>query len=343
MVETARTQYVFLDVVGFTKNRSVEAQSDVVGALNVIVNASLELLKIPSDKTILLPTGDGMAIAILEWSSVDIHLLLARSILAGVAEHNSRTNDPTRCFQLRLGINENIDNVIEDINGRRNMAGSGISMAQRIMDKGDGGHILVGATVYEILRERELYMSTWRAFTARGKHGVTFPVYQFVSKDAPGLNVEIPSVFIAGRREPEKLTRFIAYYLGHALANREFLVSRNSDPTRDYSATILLSFLAEDSVSAAETPIHEGPIIVTWHAGQATFEDQYKHYKELEFWVMARLASALQRELAPYVNLFEVGAWTTSYWLVAPAGIQALVEQWPQVAGEFGIHKPSAP
>ena len=80
---------------------------------------------------------------------LDSHLSLALRIVAAVAEHNRDESSPMRKFDVRLGINENVDNVLADINGRRNVAGDGISMAQRIMDKADGGQILAGASVHE--------------------------------------------------------------------------------------------------------------------------------------------------------------------------------------------------
>ncbi len=47
VVVTVDAKYVFLDIVGFTRNRSVEAQSDIVGYLNGIVNDSLASSQIP--------------------------------------------------------------------------------------------------------------------------------------------------------------------------------------------------------------------------------------------------------------------------------------------------------
>lgn len=338
MVQTARIQYVFLDVVGFTRNRSVEAQSEVVAALNAIVSKSLQALSVSSENTVLLPTGDGIAIALIDVPGVDVHLLLALEILRSVAEYNGGESDVMRQFEVRIGINENIDNVLDDINGRRNVAGAGISMAQRIMDKADGGQVLIGSTVYETLRQREAYMSSFRAFTATGKHGVTFPMYQYLSKNAPGLSVSTPSVFIAKRREPEKLTKLAAYYIAHAITNREFLMSRRTDVTRDYAATILLAFLANDSGEASETPPHESPSTRTWGAGVTSFEQQYYHYNDIEFWPMTELATLLQtKHLQRYEDHFEGANYQTCYWLVKPPGVQKLIEEWPQIANEFGI------
>lgn len=343
VVETARVQYVFLDVVGFTKDRSVEAQSEVVAALNFVVLSSLSTLKVTQAQTVLLPTGDGIAVALIDVPGVDVHLQLASQILRLVATHNSAAPDPSRRFEVRIGINENIDNVLDDVNGRRNVAGAGISMAQRIMDKADAGQILVGSTVHETLRQRERYMTSFRAFTAKGKHGITFSVYQFLAKDLPGLNVNVPTAFVVAKREPEKLTKLAAYYFAHAIMNSEFLRSRKTDPMRDYTAAILLSFLAEDSANATDTPAHEEAPRHTWRAGAASFEEQYHHYRELEFWVLAKFADMIQeKHLEAYAQHFSGDNWEKSKWLIEKSGVRKLVLEWPQIANEFEITAESA-
>ena len=298
----------------------------------------MEALDTPKEDTVLLPTGDGMAIVLIEVPGVDKHLQLALHILRLVAEHNGSAPDPTRRFEIRIGINENIDNVLTDINGRRNVAGAGISLAQRIMDQADGGQVLVGSIVHDTLRQRERYMSSFRAFTARGKHGVTFSVYQFVSKDAPGLSVSAPSAFVIKKDEAKKLTRYEAYYLAHAVVNKDFLSSRKADSTRDYTACILLSLLAEDSENAADTPAHEEPTPHTWRAGAATFQEQYRHYDGLDFWVRAKFSELLVASRLPSVaEHFEGPAWERSTWLIKPSGVQKLVSEWAQIANELGI------
>jgi len=287
VVETGRVQCVFLDIVGFTKNRSVEAQSDLVATLNDVVTRAMECLPILAPSAVLLPTGDGMAVALVDVAGVDVHLRLALEILRLVAEHNAAETDAMRRFEVRMGINENIDNLVVDINGRRNVAGAGISMAQRIMDKADGGQVLVGQTVHEVLRQRESYLSSFRKFGARGKHGIEFDVYQFVAKDALGLNVAVPSAFAPKGFERPKLSELAAHYMCHAITNREFLEAQKGDPVRDYVGVVLLGFLAADSLEAASTLSHDEPMTRTWRAGSASFEEQYRHYSKMEFWPLA--------------------------------------------------------
>lgn len=71
-VETVDAKYVFLDVVGFTRGRSVEAQSEIVEAFNEIVGSLLHEHNLPPDQRILLPTGDGVCLTILKRDPYDL-------------------------------------------------------------------------------------------------------------------------------------------------------------------------------------------------------------------------------------------------------------------------------
>ena len=286
MSETAAVKYVFLDIVEFTK-RSVEAQADVVQVLNEVVSEALKTVKGgQNEERIAIATGDGIAVALIHSDIFDAHLQVACEILALLEQRNQVAPKENRKFKVRIGLNENVDNIILDINGNRNVAGAGISMAQRIMDQADGSQILVGQTVYETLHPREKYMDSFRTFQARGKHGISFPVHQFVMKGLPGLNNDVPSVFAVAKAETPKFTKLTAYYVANAWAAREFLRSRHDDVTREDIATILLYFLAEDCVIKSETPEHDRPAVHTWKSGEASFQEQYDHYDAMDTWVV---------------------------------------------------------
>ncbi len=82
---------------------------------------------------------------------------------------------------------------------------------------------------------------------------------------------------------------------------------------------------------------------MTWRAGIATFEEQYKHYYGLEFWLVCKLEEFTQQKyLAAYADLFDADDYHTLYWLVKPAGIQKLLAEWPQIAAKFGITQENA-
>jgi len=201
---TIPTKYVFLDVVGYTRDRSVEAQSDIVHALNNMVLGSVTENGVPKDKVIFLPTGDGMCIALLNIESpFDIHLLVALGIVRRIHRHSEKTQDDMRKFQIRIGLKANTDNLVVDINGRRNVAGAGISFASRVMDMADGNQILVGESVFDVLRHREKYMSAFKEYKATVKHGVEISVYQFIGGGHVGLNTRPPEVFQVAKSSDE--------------------------------------------------------------------------------------------------------------------------------------------
>lgn len=189
-------KYVFIDVVSFTYKRSVEAQSRIVQVLNQLVKDSVRELSIPDEHLLYIPTGDGICIAILKYENpLDVHLQLALHILERLQKYNDATKGEAYKFKVRIGINENTDNLITDINDRPNIAGAGINMAARIMDKADGNQILVGQSVYERLHQREKYASAFRSHRMTIKHENVLDVHQFKSDEYVGLNTKEPDSF----------------------------------------------------------------------------------------------------------------------------------------------------
>jgi class 3 adenylate cyclase len=338
--DTANVKYVFVDVVGFTKKRSVEAQSYVVGYLNAVITGVLTTTGVNQDKTILIPTGDGVAIALLNVGPYDLHMQIALQILRFVEEHTRETEDTMRKFNVRIGINQNEDNLILDINGNQNVAGRGISLAQRIMDKADGGQILVGRAVYETLIQREQYMQKFREFSTRDKHGEVISIYQFYASEHIGLNVDMPSVFAEKRLSKPKMTRFLAYYIAHAALEQQFLLSRK-EAARDYAAVVLLYFRAKDSVEQFSTPRHEEPDLQTWKAGTALFAEQYEHYLQLEWHCLTALAHFIEQELKPYSDLFFDDG-LPNFAFLRDEAVMRLATEWPEIAEEFRLEKRTA-
>src|SRR5207247_1517913 len=125
-------------------------------------------------KRLYLPTGDGLCIVLLGITDpYDIHLRLALDILARLKAYRNAESDSMRQFEVRIGINSNIDNSVTDINGNKNVAGAGINMAQRIMSLADGSQILVSRNIFEILSQRERYREAFKMYTTSVKHGVS--------------------------------------------------------------------------------------------------------------------------------------------------------------------------
>ena len=211
---TASVKYIYLDVVGFTRGRSVEAQVDIVNNINRIVRETILNHSVSHDKYIVLPSGDGLCIAFRELPNpYDLPLLIAIEILKRLDTYNSGTEDEKRRFQIRIGISENVDNLVTDFNGRPNVAGAGINTARAIMEKADGGQILIGGNVFETLRHREKYATeAFRGYSIKTKHGQKYNVYQYIKHGHIGLNIDLPSAFLVKKQVEPRLTKFQAYY-----------------------------------------------------------------------------------------------------------------------------------
>jgi len=154
---------LFIDIVGYSK-LSVKDQHAAVEQLNQIVRASEQFQRADSAGRLLkVATGDGMALVF--YTSPEAPAQCAVEISRALKEHPR--------LQLRMGIHSGPVSGVVDVNERANVAGAGINMAQRVMDCGDAGHILLSKHVAEDLEEYE----RWRPLlhdlgTCEVKHGL---------------------------------------------------------------------------------------------------------------------------------------------------------------------------
>ncbi len=132
---------LLIDVVGYSK-LLVNEQIEVLQKLNQIVRAT-ECFRAAeaSDKLIRVPTGDGMAL--LFFRSPEEPVRCALEISRALKGHSQ--------FQVRMGVHSGPVNRVTDVNDKTNIAGSGINVAQRVLDCGDAGHILLSAHIAEDL------------------------------------------------------------------------------------------------------------------------------------------------------------------------------------------------
>src|SRR5213595_3193602 len=158
---------LFIDIVGYSK-LSVKDQHAAVEQLNQIVRASEQFQRADSAGRLLkVATGDGMAL-VFDTSP---------EAPAQCAVEISRSLKEEPRLQLRMGIHSGPVSGVVDVNERANLAGAGINIAQRVMDCGDTGHILLSKHVAEDLEEYD----RWRPLlhdlgTCEVKHGVRVSV-----------------------------------------------------------------------------------------------------------------------------------------------------------------------
>src|SRR5881392_3794418 len=134
---------LLIDVVGYSK-LLVNEQIELLQDLNQIVRSS-ECFQAAETKgkLIRVPTGDGMAL--LFFHSPEEPVRCALEI--------SRTLQGYPHIQLRMGVHSGPVNQVTDVNDKTNIAGPGLNVAQRVMDCGDAGHILLSGHIAEDLTQ----------------------------------------------------------------------------------------------------------------------------------------------------------------------------------------------
>src|SRR5437870_8329001 len=165
---------LFIDIVGYSK-LSINEQRGAVDELTQIVRATEQFQKAEAaNRLIKIATGVGMALVF--YTSPEAPAQCAVEISRALKGHR---------LQLRMGIHSGPVSGVVDVNERANLAGAGINMAQRVMDCGDAGHILLSKRVAEDLAEYE----QWRPLlhdvgACEVKHGVRVSVVNLYSDEA---------------------------------------------------------------------------------------------------------------------------------------------------------------
>ena len=142
-IELEIAHVLFIDIVGYSK-LSINEQHAAVDELTQIVRASDQFQRAEAASRLLkIPTGDGMALVF--YTSPEAPAQCAVEISRAVKEHPR--------LQLRMGIHSGPVSGVIDVTGRANLAGAGLNTAQRVMEGGDAGHILLSNHVAEDLQE----------------------------------------------------------------------------------------------------------------------------------------------------------------------------------------------
>src|SRR5437867_13250857 len=139
-IELEIAHVLFIDIVAYSK-MAMDDQRAAIEKLNQIVQSTDEFRKAERENRLLkLATGDGMAL--IFYHSPEDPVECALEISRAIKEQNTK-------LRVRMGVHSGPVSGVVDINGRANIAGAGINMAQRVMDCGDTGHILLSKRVAE--------------------------------------------------------------------------------------------------------------------------------------------------------------------------------------------------
>jgi TolB-like protein/Tfp pilus assembly protein PilF/class 3 adenylate cyclase len=175
---------LFIDIVGYSK-LSINEQHAAVEELNQIVRASEQFQKAEAaDRLIKIATGDGMALVFYTSPEAPVRCAME---LSRVLKDHARLG-------VRMGIHSGPVSGIVDVTGRANLTGAGLNIANRVMNCGDAGHILLSKRTAEDLEEYD----EWRPLlhdlgACEVKHGVRVGV---VSLYGNGVgNPTLPKAF----------------------------------------------------------------------------------------------------------------------------------------------------
>ena len=184
---------LFIDIVGYSK-RLITEQSEALRKLTEIVRETEQFRTAEAEsKLVRLPTGDGMALVFR--NSAEAPAQCALEVSEKLKAHPE--------LGVRMGIHSGPVNEVTDVNERTNITGAGINMAQRVMDCGDAGHILLSKHVADDIEE----YPQWRPHLhelgeCEVKHGVRVSVVNLYTDELG--NPELPEKFkkLAEQKQP---------------------------------------------------------------------------------------------------------------------------------------------
>jgi adenylate cyclase len=180
---------LFIDIVGYSQ-LLITQQSEQIETLRRIVRGTAQFRAAePEGKLLRLPTGDGGALVFR--TTPEAPVLCALEIAKELKKHPE--------LKVRMGIHSGPVNAITDLNEQANIAGAGINIAQRVMDCGDAGHVLLSKHVAEDLE----HYPRWQPYLhdlgdCEVKHGVRVSLVNLYTHEAG--NAALPTRMAAQKR-----------------------------------------------------------------------------------------------------------------------------------------------
>jgi TolB-like protein/Flp pilus assembly protein TadD len=191
---------LFIDMVGYSK-LLIEEQKERLGELTSIVLATAQVRASTDEQLVRLPTGDGMALVFRH--SAEEPARCALEIAEALRKHPE--------LPVRMGIHSGPVSGVVDVNQRANLAGAGINIAQRAMDCGDAGHILLSKHVAEDLSEYDRGRPFLHELgTCEVKHGVRIDIINLYSNEVGNAELAKKFQLLKRRRTQRRLAACIA-------------------------------------------------------------------------------------------------------------------------------------
>ncbi len=231
-LETAHV--LFMDIVGYSK-MLIDEQTERLQELQEIVRNTQEFQRAQATNQLLrLPTGDGMALSFFGDAEAPTRC----------AVEISRALKSQPQIALRMGAHSGLVYRMADINANMNVAGGGINIAQRVMDCGDAGHILLSKRVADDLGQLGRWAKDLHDLgEAEVKHGVLVHVYNLYSDEIGNAAVPAKLRKVEKKARPGKRTLAIAVaglFIAGLILTGFFILRSALTPVRTlaYSLTV---------------------------------------------------------------------------------------------------------
>lgn len=233
---------LFCDIVGYSL-LPIDRQTKAMQTLQRLVRQTDDYKRADAKgQLVRLPAGDGMALAFLQ--DVTAPVRCALDLTRAMHEHMAE-------IQLRIGIHSGPVYQSADINANRNVVGSGINLAQRVMDCGDAGHILMSRNVAEVLQQ----ITHWQPLLHdlgehEVKHGVRLHLFSLYNNEIG--NAAMPQRLQTNilRNLASTATPSVSTSVPHAVAVEAESVVANK-PARRKAIWLLTALVAFGFVSIA--------------------------------------------------------------------------------------------
>src|SRR5438067_7222140 len=238
---------LFIDIVGYSK-LLINEQSEHIQTLREIVRGTEQFrLAEAEGKLLRLPTGDGGALVFR--NNPEAPVLCALEISKALKSHPE--------VKVRMGIHSGPVNEVTDLNEHANIAGAGINIAQRVMDCGDAGHILLSKRVADDLEQ----YPQWRSHLAElgeyeVKHGARVSVVNLYTDDAG--NAALPArLAVANTPPPPAKPGLTAFQIGLIAA---IVLVCLGVPALIFTPAILKSFRSAPKIQTSTAPMAAGMV-----------------------------------------------------------------------------------
>jgi len=152
---------------------------------------------------ITIPTGDGITLVFYDSPETPAECALETS--RALKKHPE--------LQLRMGIHSGPVSGVIDATGKANVAGAGINIAQRVMDCGDAGHILLSKHVAEDLEEYPHWQPHLHELgECEVKHGVRISVVNLCTEELgnPAVPEKLKAARVAAARRKRAAFRWLS-------------------------------------------------------------------------------------------------------------------------------------